>query len=197
MTRAAIIAASAQAVEPSYIEALATSMSSSSATWALEFVQRLQRALRDFRLVRRVGGEKFAALDQVIDARRHVMAISARAKEKRGAAGGRVLLRQPLHMAMHLDLALRARQIDEVFQQRAFGTSTYRSSMDFAPMTPSICSRSTSVSGRYLMRAIHALTLPGFARRRSPGLMNTNAGAYGRSHCRLRRHPGMGECLAR
>ena len=35
----------------------------------LEFEQHLQRALRDFGLVGRVGGQEFAALDEVVDTR--------------------------------------------------------------------------------------------------------------------------------
>ena len=49
----------------------------------LEFEQHLERALRDFRLVRRIGGQELAALDQVIDARRDVMFICATAEEER------------------------------------------------------------------------------------------------------------------
>ena len=41
----------------------------------LELEQHLQRALRDFRLIGRVGGEELAALDQVIDRGRHVVPI--------------------------------------------------------------------------------------------------------------------------
>src|SRR3546814_2535062 len=36
---------------------------------ALELEQHLQRALRDFGLIGRVGGQEFAALDQMVDAR--------------------------------------------------------------------------------------------------------------------------------
>jgi hypothetical protein len=59
--------ASQQAVEPSYIEALATSAAEQPRDLRLELEQHLQRALRDFRLIGRVGGQELAALDQVID----------------------------------------------------------------------------------------------------------------------------------
>ena len=59
----------------------------------LELEQVLQRALRNLGLVGRVGGEELGALDQVIDARRHVMAIGAGADEERHGAGGDVARR--------------------------------------------------------------------------------------------------------
>ncbi len=62
--RLAISTASEAPVEPSYIEALATSMPVSRPTWRLELEQVLQRALRDLGLVGRVGRQELAALDQ-------------------------------------------------------------------------------------------------------------------------------------
>ena len=47
----------------------------------LEFEDGLQRALRDLRLVRRVGGEEFAARDQRVDDDGAVVAIGAGAEE--------------------------------------------------------------------------------------------------------------------
>src|SRR3546814_4965934 len=41
----------------------------------LKLEQRLERALRDLGLVRRVAGQELAALDEVVDARRTVVAI--------------------------------------------------------------------------------------------------------------------------
>ncbi len=55
----------------------------------LELEQHLQRALRDLRLIGRVAGQELAALDQMIDARRHMMPIGAAAEEE-----GRVARRQ-------------------------------------------------------------------------------------------------------
>ena len=57
----------------------------------LELEQHLQRALRDLRLIGRVAGQELAALDQMIDGRRDVMAIGAGAEEERDRAGGDVL----------------------------------------------------------------------------------------------------------
>ncbi len=52
----------------------------------LKFEQRLERALRDLRLIRRVARQELAALDEVIDARRDVVLISAAAQEERHLA---------------------------------------------------------------------------------------------------------------
>ena len=60
VSRWAISIASPHAVEPSYIEALATSMPVSARDLGLELEQDLQRALRDLRLIGRVAGEEFA-----------------------------------------------------------------------------------------------------------------------------------------
>ena len=57
----------------------------------LELEQVLQRALGDFRLIRRVRGQELAALDQVIDRGRDMMAIGPGPQEARHAAGGNVL----------------------------------------------------------------------------------------------------------
>jgi hypothetical protein len=59
VTRPAMPIASQQAVEPSYIEALAIA-AEKARNLRLEFEQHLQRALRDFRLVGCVGGQEFA-----------------------------------------------------------------------------------------------------------------------------------------
>ena len=47
----------------------------------LKFEDRLQRSLGDFRLIRRVGGEEFAALDQRISHHRAQMLVDARAQK--------------------------------------------------------------------------------------------------------------------
>ena len=60
----------------------------------LELEQVLQRALGDLRLIGRVGGEELAALDQVIDGRRHVVAVGAGADEERHRAGRDDVLRR-------------------------------------------------------------------------------------------------------
>ncbi len=65
---------------------------------ALEFEQHLQRALRDFRLVGRVGGQELAALDDVIDAGGDMVLIRPCPEEERRVGRRQVLLRQPPHM---------------------------------------------------------------------------------------------------
>ena len=108
--RRAMPIASQQAVEPSYIEALATSQPSSRATWRLELEQDLQRALRDFRLVGRVGGQELAALDEVIDARRDVMLVGAAAEEEGHLARDHILRAKRGQVALDRHLAGMHRQ---------------------------------------------------------------------------------------
>ena len=85
----------------------------------LEFEQCLQRALRDLRLIGRVGGEKLAALDDMIDARGHMMAVGTGPEEEGHVAGGVVLFRQCLHMRFHRHLAGVHRQaLDRAGQAR-------------------------------------------------------------------------------
>ena len=54
----------------------------------LELEQALERALGDFGLIGRVAGQELAALDQVIDAGRDMVAIGAAADEEGRIAGG-------------------------------------------------------------------------------------------------------------
>ena len=60
----------------------------------LEFEDRLQRSLRDLRLIRRITRQEFAALDQRVNDHRAIVAIAAGAQEA-GVVGG-ILLRRPL-----------------------------------------------------------------------------------------------------
>jgi hypothetical protein len=64
----------------------------------LEFEEHLQRALRDFRLVRRVAGQELAALNDMVDAGRHMMAIGAAAQEEGHVARDHILFRQSPHV---------------------------------------------------------------------------------------------------
>ncbi len=79
----------------------------------LELEQRLQRALRDFGLVRRVAGEEFAALDQGVHRRRNVVAIRPRPQERRRAAGRDVAHRELGKGALDRDLALVVGQVED------------------------------------------------------------------------------------
>ena len=72
----------------------------------LELEEVLQSALRDLGLVRRVGRQELAALDHVVDGRRHVMAIGPGADEERRRRGRHVLRRIGLEGALDLELAL-------------------------------------------------------------------------------------------
>ena len=86
----------------------------------LELEQVLQRALGDFGLVGRVGGEKLAALDQIVHGGGEVMTIGARTAEKGAGAGRPVLRRQPGEAFFHLEFAGVGRQVHRLCQQRPF-----------------------------------------------------------------------------
>jgi len=73
---------------------------------SLEFEQDLQRALGDLRLVGRVAGQELRALDDVVDAGRHVVAISAGAAKEGPRAGRPIARGQGGHGPLHLQLAL-------------------------------------------------------------------------------------------
>src|SRR5262249_7263731 len=87
----------------------------------LELEQHLQRALRDLRLVGRVRGQELTALDQVIDRRRHVMAIDAGADEARNRARDDVLGGHGGERALDLELALGLREIEQAVEARGSG----------------------------------------------------------------------------
>ena len=88
----------------------------------LELEQHLQRALRDFGLVGRVGGEELAALDQVINAGRHMVAIRAGAEEERHVAGDGVLAREGGKMPLDREFAGVVRQVaDRAIEACGFG----------------------------------------------------------------------------
>ena len=85
----------------------------------LELEEILQRPLGDLGLVGRVGGEELAALDEVVDRRRHVMAIGAGAEEARRPAGAEIPGGECPDAALDLDLAEMVRQVDRGGQPRA------------------------------------------------------------------------------
>ncbi len=78
----------------------------------LELEQVLQRSLRHLGLIRGIGGQELAALDQMVDRGGDVMAIGAAADEKRRRAGSDIPRRQAGDHPLDLDLALRQRQIE-------------------------------------------------------------------------------------
>jgi hypothetical protein len=71
----------------------------------LELEQHLQRALGDLGLVRRVRGQELAALDQVIDACRNVVAVGTRAEEERRTARSEVPRREAGHVPLDGEFA--------------------------------------------------------------------------------------------
>ena len=114
VTRCAISTASPVPVEPSYMEAFATSMPVSAATWVWNSNRILQRALRDLGLVGRVAGQELRALDQVIDGRRHMVLVGAGADEERHRRGRRRSGGHASEDALDLELALAARQVERL-----------------------------------------------------------------------------------
>ena len=98
----------------------------------LELEQHLQRALRDLGLVRRVGGQELAALDQVIDRRRDVVAIRAAAEEERHVARDRRFCRASFVMCRSTasSLAWLGRSRIGPVSRASAGTSTNRSSIE-------------------------------------------------------------------
>ena len=92
----------------------------------LELEQNLQRALADLGLVRRVGGQELRALDQVIDARRHMVLVGAGADEERHRARGHVLVRQPREMPLDLEFALVRAQPGDAVEETGGGHRRHR-----------------------------------------------------------------------
>ena len=88
----------------------------------LELKQHLQRTLRNFGLVRRVGGQKLAALDQVIDAGRNMMLIRPTTEEKRVMRRRHIHTRQIGEMPLHRHFAGVVRQpVDRPVKSRLGG----------------------------------------------------------------------------
>ena len=87
MTRTAIITASAAPVDPSYIEAFAISMpvSSQIIVWNSKIACSVPCVISG--LVRRVRGQKLAALHQRIDHHRPIVPVRAGAQKARVAVG--------------------------------------------------------------------------------------------------------------
>ncbi len=88
----------------------------------LEFEQHLQRALRDLGLVGRVAGQELAALDDMVGARRDMVAIGAAAEEERHLARDQVLARQSGQLALDRKLAgMIGKSLNAVLEARGFG----------------------------------------------------------------------------
>ena len=76
----------------------------------LEFEQGLQRALRDFWLVGRIGRQEFRALDHHVYRSRNMMLVGARPDKERTGRGRPVLGREIRHVALDGELPLMVRQ---------------------------------------------------------------------------------------
>ncbi len=114
----------------------------------LKLEQDLQRALRDFRLIGRVAGQKFRALDQMIDGRGDVVAIGARAEKERPDPAA--TLRSAIAaIARSTAISLFASGMSSRPRIRlSAGMSANSASMSATPMRASIASRSLASSGR-------------------------------------------------
>ena len=71
---------------------------------SLELKQGLQRALGNLWLIRRIGREKFRALDEVVNSRGYMVTIGPGSAEKRYTPRRRRLGRKPREIAFHLGL---------------------------------------------------------------------------------------------
>ncbi len=78
----------------------------------LELEQDLEGPLRDFRLVRRITGQEFRPLDDVIDRRRNMVPISPCPDKERRLGWADVLGGEGLQLRLHFQLAGIGRQID-------------------------------------------------------------------------------------
>ena len=113
----------------------------------LKFEDRLQRALADLRLIRRVGSEEFAALDQRVRDHRAQVVVHARA-EKAGIPAG-IFRRARAEIFDDLLLGHRGREAcSGSFSRNCSGIEANSFSMDGAPMASSISRRSAGLFGR-------------------------------------------------
>ena len=121
----------------------------------LELEQILQGPLRHLGLVWGVGGQEFAALDQMIDRGRHMMVVRPTADKERSRAGGEILRGHPRNRPLDLDLAHRRWEIDEAVEPCRVGAHrrTARRS-NRRRSSASISPRSRGVSGRYRIRRL-------------------------------------------
>ncbi len=76
----------------------------------LKLEEILQRALRHLGLIGRVGGEELAALDEMVDARRDVVAVGAGAEKGRHGGSPHIAAGEGLEGALDLELAHVGRQ---------------------------------------------------------------------------------------
>ena len=84
----------------------------------LKFENGLQRALRDFRLIRRVGSEKFAALDDGVRHHGAQMIVNACAQKTRVSV--RILRRALLEILDHFGFRIRSGDLQRLAQAKTF-----------------------------------------------------------------------------
>ena len=82
----------------------------------LELKQHLQGTLRYFRLVGRVGGQPFRALDEMIHRCGHMVTIGSGTNKKGSVGGCAILARQRPHMGFHRKFRVVRRQRERSFQ---------------------------------------------------------------------------------
>ena len=113
----------------------------------LELEDRLERALRDLGLIRRVGRQPLGAVEHLVGDRRDVVVVDAGAQEERGVARvRRCAAREPAEEPADLDLGHRRRQVRRAARTDA-GTEANRSSIERTPIAASIA-RPLGVGGR-------------------------------------------------
>ena len=91
----------------------------------LEFEQHLERALRDFGLIGRVGGQELATLDDVIHRRGDMVFVRPCPKEERMVARRHVLARKVGEMAFDRHFACMVGQTRNGAGQPPFGGDVY------------------------------------------------------------------------
>ena len=118
----------------------------------LVLVDRLQRALADLGLVRRVRGVELASTEDLVDGRRDVVAVGARAEEARQAdavSGG-----ERLQPARQCQLIGRLAEGPGRRARTGAGMSANSASIESMPSAASICWRSAEVCGPYVIRSV-------------------------------------------
>ena len=131
----------------------------------LELEQHLQRTLRDFRLVRGIGGQELAALDQVIDRGRNMVAIGPCPKEKRRRSRRQVLRSQRGHVPLDRHFAGVQRQPRHRTGQPRLGRYISKQLVDRASADHA---EHVRPFGRSQGKIPHRLTTPSRTRRTPP-----------------------------
>ena len=81
----------------------------------LELEQDLQRPLGNLGLIGRVAGQEFGTLDEMVDGRRDVAPIRARAEKKRSRSGGEAAIGDRRHRPLDRHFAFSQRHVEKSF----------------------------------------------------------------------------------